>query len=143
MVTDTPPMRAFRKKLDHSRSKIMVVTSLLLFVRRRLKMEMRWWLWTSLLAFGLTVGRVFAQDAVRPAPSASDVRVVCVRVVHTVGMCGGYGHCTAITTISPSFIIRESKDSGEWSLAPITAGVKVSPRPFAAVRFTVQKYRAG
>jgi hypothetical protein len=76
-------------------------------------MEMRSWFWTSLLAFGLTVGRVFAQDAVRPAPSASDVRVVRVRVVHTVGMCGGYGHCTAMTTISPSFIIRESKDSGD------------------------------
>jgi hypothetical protein len=81
-------------------------------------MEMRSWLWTSLLAFGLTVGRVFAQDAVRPAPSASDVRVVRVRVVHTVGMCGGYGHCTAMTTISPSFIIRESKDSGDKQKFP-------------------------
>jgi hypothetical protein len=81
-------------------------------------MEMRSWLWTSLLAFGLTVGRVFAQDAVRPAPSASDVRVVRVRVVHTVGMCGGYGHCTAMTTVSPSFIIRESKDSGDKQKFP-------------------------
>ena len=81
-------------------------------------MEMRWWLWTSLLVFGLTVGRVFAQDAARPVAPALDVRVVRVRVVHTVGMCGGYGHCNAITTISPSFISRESKDSGDKQKFP-------------------------
>ena len=80
-------------------------------------MQKRWWLW-FLLAFGLAAARVFAQDVVPSLPHASDVRVIRVRVVHTGGLCGGDGYCTVITSIDPSLIIWESKDSGDKQKFP-------------------------
>ena len=74
---------------------------------------MQWQRWTSVLALGVLVGRVFAQDAVAPAGHTSDVSVVRVRVGYTGGLCGGCGYCTVLTTIEPLFIIQESKDSGD------------------------------
>jgi hypothetical protein len=70
---------------------------------------MRWKLWTLLFVVGLTIGSVFAQDAAPPTSHAADARVVRVRIVHTGGLCGGFGYCTHLTTVEPSFIVLELK----------------------------------
>ena len=55
------------------------------------EMQMRWKLWTSLFVLGLTIGNVFAQDAVPPTGRAGDTRVVRERIGHTGG---DFGYCT-------------------------------------------------
>jgi hypothetical protein len=81
-------------------------------------MQMRWKLWTSLFVLGLTIGNVFAQDAVPPTGRAGDTRVVRVRIGHTGGMCGDFGYCTHLTTVEPSFIVLELKDAGNKKKLP-------------------------
>ena len=77
---------------------------------------MRLKLWTSLSVLLLTVGIVFAQDAAPPTrPTGGVVRV---RIGHTEGLCGGSGYCTALTTVEPSFIVLELKDSGNKKKLP-------------------------
>jgi hypothetical protein len=81
---------------------------------------MRWMLWASLSFVGLTIGTVFAQDAAPPTNHAADARVVRVRIGHTGGLCGGFGYCTGITTVEPSFIVRESMNAANKKTFPDT-----------------------
>lgn len=74
---------------------------------------MRLRLWTSLSVLLLTVGIVFAQDAAPPTRPTRDARVVRVRIVHTGGRCGGFGYCATSTTVEPTFIVVELKNSGD------------------------------
>ena len=79
---------------------------------------MRLKLWTSSVVLLLTVGIVFAQDVAPLTRPAGDTRVVRVRIAHTEGLCGGSGYCTALTTVEPSFIVFELKDSGNKRKLP-------------------------
>src|SRR5512140_1191070 len=67
--------------------------------------------WTACVVLSLTIGSVFARDAIRPARPAAGARVISVRLVNTGGMCGGDGYCTQITTIDRSFVLLELKDA--------------------------------
>ena len=113
-------MRFQCKHSASGRSNIMIVSPL--FRSRGLTylegVPMRLKLWTSLSVLLLTVGIVFAQDAAPPTRPTGEARVVRVRIVHTGGMCGGFGYCTTLTTVEPSFIVLELKDSGDKKKLP-------------------------
>ena len=108
------------KHSANGRSNIMIVSRL--FRSRGLtdleSVQMRLKLWTSLSILLLTVAIVFAQDAAPPTGPTGDARVVRVRIVHTGGMCGGFGYCTTLTTVEPSFIVLELKGSGDKKKLP-------------------------
>jgi hypothetical protein len=72
---------------------------------------------TSVILIGLMIGYTFAQRAVPQAGQAADNQVIRVRVVNTLGMCGG-GYCTLRTTVEPSFMVRESLDAANKKKFP-------------------------
>jgi hypothetical protein len=65
----------------------------------------------SLVIVFLVIGSLPAQDATRQAVPAPDAHVIRVHLGDGGGMYCCPGYCTSLTTVDPSFIIRELSNS--------------------------------
>lgn len=77
-------------------------------------------IWATVFVVVVTTGNVFAQEASPPTRPAVDARVVRVRIENVGGMCGGFGYCSSSTTVDPTFMVSELKNSTDKKRLPDT-----------------------